>query len=113
MLAPTSFAMDSKETKEECSEELNERMHTHIGYHEKEWNKRSVSNLQIAIDEVEKFQVISDLNFMSMRWEQRILEFIRVAFELPMVSLLHRGSVCGFRVYACCAIIGIFVACFN
>ena len=30
-----------------------------------------------------------------MRWEQRIFEFIRVAFDLPVVSSLHRGSVVG------------------
>ena len=33
---PTSFAMALKKTKEECSQELNERMHALVGYHEED-----------------------------------------------------------------------------
>ena len=36
MLAPASFAMASKRTEEECSQELNERMHVLIGYLEED-----------------------------------------------------------------------------
>ena len=36
MLAPTSFAMVSKKTEEECSQELNERMHALIGTREED-----------------------------------------------------------------------------
>ena len=37
MLTPASFAMASKKIEEECSQELNERMHGLIGYHEEDW----------------------------------------------------------------------------
>ena len=56
MLAPASFAMAPKKTKEECSsQELNERMHALIGYCEEDWNQASMSEFQIAMDEIEKF----------------------------------------------------------
>ena len=58
MLAPASFAMAWKETEEEYSQELNERMHTLIGYSEEDWNKRLMSEIQIALDEIKKFKVI-------------------------------------------------------
>jgi hypothetical protein len=77
VLPPPSFAMALKETEEECSQELNERMHTLISYREEDWNKCSMSKFQIAMDEIEKFKVIFDSNFIAMRWEQQILEVIR------------------------------------
>ena len=36
VLAPTSFAMVSKKTEEECSQKLNERMHALIGTREED-----------------------------------------------------------------------------
>ena len=54
-----------------------------------------MSEFQIALDKIKKFQVIFASNFIAMRWEQRILEFIRVAFDLLAVSSLHRGSAAG------------------
>ena len=54
MLTRASFAMVSKKTEEECSQELNERMHVLIGHH-KDWNHCSMSGFQIALDEMEKF----------------------------------------------------------
>lgn len=50
-------------------------MHPLIGYHEEDWNQRSMSQFQITMDEIEKFQVIfdSNSNFITMRWEQQIL----------------------------------------
>ena len=37
MLAPASFAMASKKSEEECSQELSERMHTLVGYRHDDW----------------------------------------------------------------------------
>jgi hypothetical protein len=81
--------MASKKTKEEC-QEVNKRMHTLIGYCEEDWNQHSMSEFQIALDKIEKFQVIFAPNFIAMHCEQQILEFKRVAFDLPAVSSLRR-----------------------
>ena len=66
VLAPVSFAMALKKTEEECSQELNKRTHTLIGYCEEDWNQRSMSKIQIAMDEIEKLQVIFDSNSKAM-----------------------------------------------
>ena len=58
--------MVSKKTEEECSQELNDKMHALSGYCE-EYNQRSMFKFQIALDVIEKFQVIFDLNFIAMR----------------------------------------------
>ena len=66
VLAPVSFGMALKKTEEECSQELNKRTHTLIGYCEEDWNQRSMSKIQIAMDEIEKLQVIFDSNSKAM-----------------------------------------------
>ena len=67
MFAPALFAMVLKKTEEECSQELNERMHVLIGHREEDWNQRSMSEFQIAMDEIEKFHVIFNSNFIATR----------------------------------------------
>ena len=68
MLAPASFAMASKKIMEECSQELNERMPALIRYCKEDWNKHSMSGFQITLDDIEKFQVIFNSNFIAIRW---------------------------------------------
>ena len=53
-------------------------MHTLIGDCVEDWNQRSVIEIQIALDEIKKVQVIFDSDFISMCWEQQNLECIRV-----------------------------------
>ena len=65
MLAHAWCAIVSKETKEECSQDLNERMHALIGYHEEDGNQCSMLAFQIALDETEKFQVIFNSNLIA------------------------------------------------
>ena len=46
-------------------------MHARIGYRDEEgWNQSSMFELQIALDEIEKFQEIFYYNFISIWWEQ-------------------------------------------
>ena len=47
MLAPASFAMALKKTEEECTQELNKRMHALIGYREEDMNQRSMLEFQL------------------------------------------------------------------
>jgi hypothetical protein len=68
VLALASFAMASKRTMEECSRELNEKMHDLIRYCDEDWDKRSMSGLQITLDDIEKFQIFNSNFIAIIRW---------------------------------------------
>ena len=72
MLAHASFPMVSKKIEEECSQELNEKMYALIDYREEDCTQCSVSEFQIALDEIKKFQVVFDSNFIAMSLDQQI-----------------------------------------
>ena len=52
MLAPALFAMELKEAEEEYNQQLNERMHAHVGYHEDDCNQCLMSQFQTALDKI-------------------------------------------------------------
>ena len=78
--------MASDKTEEECSQELNMRMHDLIGYCEEDWNQRSLPEIQFAMDEIKKLHVIFNSNFIAMHRVKHILLFIRVAFDPTLLS---------------------------
>ena len=55
-----------------------------------------MTEFQIAMDEIGKFQMIFNSTFIAMLWEQRILEFIRVVFYPTWVSPYYLAILIGF-----------------
>ena len=56
-------------------------MHALIGYCGEDWNQRSMFEFQIAIDEIEKFQVMFNSNSIAMLWDNDLRIHCNVAFD--------------------------------